>query len=111
MEIGQLSDQATAAFDEIVRQDRITIDMSVSTGPVLLPAYVEDCRMKLWDNVFYSYFRGNEAFQKGHEFRELKGSDLIVRRVLYRFALFTSHSVCEHNNVIYIRVVLLLSIA
>ena len=102
MEIGQLSDQATAAFDEIVRQDRIIIDMSVPGDPMSLPAYVEDCRMKLWDNVFYSYFRGNEAFQKGHEFRDLKGADLIVRRLLYRYASFTSHFVCASDSGLYI---------
>ena len=66
-------------------QDRLPIDMGVAGEPKLLPAYIEDCRMKLWEQAFYTYFRGQESFKKGDEFGSFSGSDLVVRRVLFRF--------------------------
>jgi hypothetical protein len=43
--------------------------------------------MKLWDNVFPSFFRGQEAFNKTLEFVGFNGTDLVVRRVLFRYVL------------------------
>jgi hypothetical protein len=68
-----------------MRQDRIPINMSVASEPMLLPAYIEDCRMKLWDNAFSTYFRGQDSFKKRDEFVGFNGTDLVVRRVLFRY--------------------------
>lgn len=43
----QISDQAQIKFEEIVRNDRIVVDMGVTSEPMSLTAYVEDCRIKL----------------------------------------------------------------
>ena len=68
-----------------MRQDRLPINMGVSSEPVLLSAYIEDCRMKLWDHAFITYFRGHDSFKKGDDFIGFKESDLVVRRVLFRY--------------------------
>ena len=39
----QISEQANMIFDETMRQDRLPINMSVPSEPLLLPAYIEDC--------------------------------------------------------------------
>jgi hypothetical protein len=49
-----------------------------------LAAYIEDFRMKLWDYAFPTFFGGQEAFNKTHEFEGFNGTDLIVRRVIFR---------------------------
>lgn len=43
----QVSEQAIILFDDILRQDRIQIDMNSPLEPLSLPAYIEVCRMKL----------------------------------------------------------------
>lgn len=80
----QLLEQACFEFEEIVEQHRIPIDMDVPTEPMTLVDYVKDCRMKLWDNAFSSYFKGAEAFQKHHKFQAVKGTELVVRRLIFR---------------------------
>jgi len=80
----QITEEATSSWDEIMRQDKIPVDMSVAVEPLSLPAYIEDCRMKLWDKAFLTYFRGNDGFKKLDDFAGFKGSDQIVRRVLFR---------------------------
>jgi hypothetical protein len=59
--------------------------MNVASKPILLPAYIEDCRMKLWDHAFNTYFRGPDSFKKDDDFVGFNGSDLVVRRVLFRY--------------------------
>ena len=80
----QISDQASIIYEETVRQDRLDINFDLSSEPLSLVAYIEDCRMKLWDNAFPSFFRGKDVFNKTHEFESFSGSELIVRRVLFR---------------------------
>ena len=60
----QISEQSTIIFDETMRQDRLPINMNLASEPMLLPAYIEDCRMKLWDHAFNTYFRGSDSFKK-----------------------------------------------
>ena len=81
----QITEQACTVFDEIMRQDRIQIDMTVTEDPLSLPAYIEDCRMKLWEHAFSSYFRGQDCFKKSDDFVGFKGTELVVRRVLFRY--------------------------
>ena len=68
-----------------MRQDRLPINMSVPIEPLSLTAYVEDCRMKLWDHAFNTFFRGQSSFKKGDDFVVFNGSELVVRRVLFRY--------------------------
>ena len=81
----QITEQACNLFDEIMRQDRVVIDMAVALEPLSLTSYIEDCRMKLWEHAFSSYFRGHECFKKNDDFVGFKGTDLLVRRVLFRY--------------------------
>jgi hypothetical protein len=81
----QISDQASIIYEETVRQDRLVINFELPTEPLSLVAYIEDCRMKLWDNAFPTFFRGQDAFNKTHDFEGFNGTDLIVRRVLFRY--------------------------
>jgi hypothetical protein len=45
-------------------QDRLPINMSVASEPLLLLAYIKDCRMKLWEQTFYTYFKGHDSLKK-----------------------------------------------
>lgn len=84
----QISEQASSTFEEIMRQDRIPIDMGSPLEPMSLSEYIEDCRMKLWDHAFLSTFKGHDCFKKSDDFLGFKGADLVVRRVLFRFENF-----------------------
>ena len=79
----QISDQACVIFDDTLRQDRLAINFEISSEPLTLAAYIEECIMKLWDNAFPT-FRGQEAFNKTVEFGGFAETDLVVRRVLFR---------------------------
>ena len=74
-------------FEDIVQQDRIPIDMSVSSEPLALAAYIEECKIALWDHAFVSVFHGHDCFKKIDDFQGYKGTDLVVRRVLFRCLL------------------------
>ena len=80
----QISEQASIIFEDTVRQDRLAINFDIPSEPLTLVAYIEDCRMKLWDNAFPTFFRGHEAFNKTLEFVGFNGTDLVVRRILFR---------------------------
>lgn len=82
--LAQISEQASAIFEEIMRQDRLPIDMSSPLEPMSLTDYIEDCRMKLWEHAFNSTFKGHDCFKKTDDFLGFKGADLAVRRVLFR---------------------------
>ena len=102
----QTSEQASIIFDETLRQDRIPINMSVASDPMLLPAYIEDCRMKIWDHAFSTYFRGHDSFKKGDDFVGFNGSDLVVRRVLFRCVsnlevFFINFITCFSSNYVF----------
>ena len=72
-----------------MRQDRLAINFDIPSEPLTLAAYIEDCRMKLWDNAFLTFFRGQEAFNKTLDFAGFHGTDLLVRRVLFRCVLLS----------------------
>jgi hypothetical protein len=74
-------------FEDIVQQDRIPIDMSVSSEPLTLAAYIEECRIALWDHAFVSVFRGHDCFKKTDDFQGYKGADLVVGKVLFKCLL------------------------
>ena len=86
--------EAAASLDDILRQDRIRINMTVPTEPMSLKAYVEDCRMKVFEHAFLSHFRGSDAFNKTNDFKEYKGSELLVRRTVFRY--FPYHVIAGH---------------
>lgn len=97
----QIAEQASITFDDILRQDRIPIDMESPLEPMTLSAYIEDCRMKLWDHAFASIFRGRDAFKKSDDFVSFKGTDLVVRRVLFRYlcsCLFPSCDFFDYSD-------------
>lgn len=80
----QISEQASISFEDIMRQDRLPIDMESPLEPMTLAAYIEDCRMKLWDHAFNSHFRGHDCLKKSEDFVGFKGAELVVRRVIFR---------------------------
>ena len=85
--VPQISEQASIIFDDTLRQDRLPINFDIPSEPLTLAAYIEDYRMKLWDNAFPTFFRGQEAFNKTLEFVGFTGIDLIVQRLLFRGVL------------------------
>ena len=60
----QISDQVSIIYEETLREDRLVIDFELRSEPLSLVAYIEDCRMKLWDNAFPTFFRGHDALNK-----------------------------------------------
>jgi hypothetical protein len=80
----QISVHVSIIFEDTLRQDKLVINFDIPSDPLTLAAYIEDCRMKLWDNAFPTFFRGQETFNKTLEFVGFNGTDLIVRRVLFR---------------------------
>ena len=76
-------------YDDMMRQDRIVVDMTVASEPMSLSEYIEDYRMKLWDNAFSTLFRGHECFKKDQEFQNYKGVDLVLRRVIFRYIILS----------------------
>ncbi len=77
------------SFEDIVRADSIRISMDSPLEPLSLIEFIEEWRIRLWDHAFLSYFKGHDHFKKSEDFSLFKGSDLAVKRVIFR---------CDRNN-------------
>ncbi|KAG0571575.1 hypothetical protein KC19_VG023500 [Ceratodon purpureus] len=92
-------------YDEMIRKDRIVVNMTVAFEPMSLSDYIEDCRMKFWDTASSSLFRGHECFKKTDEFSKYKGADLVVRRVTFRYfkyKLLAKQAIAKENLPIFL---------
>jgi hypothetical protein len=67
-----------------VAKDGIVLNMGGLDGPDSLPAYLEKWRMQLWDLAFSTIFKGVTPFKKSDVFVDYRGSNLLVKRVVYR---------------------------
>jgi len=81
----QLEEAALEMFENITQRDSIPIDMNVPGEPQTLEEYIESWRMKLWDKAFTRVFKGADAFKKFDSFASLKGSNLTVKRLIYKY--------------------------
>ncbi len=72
-------------FEAVVKQDNIKIDRKVPLQPETLEEYIEGWRKKNWDQGFHLYLKGGNYFKKGDSFTNSEGSNLVVRKVLYRY--------------------------
>jgi hypothetical protein len=75
-------------YDIIIHKDNITVKMNVATEPRTISEFVESWRIKLWDKAFLNNFKGTDHFKKSDSFKDFKGSDLVVKRVVYRYISF-----------------------
>jgi hypothetical protein len=66
-----------------VAKDGIVLNMGGLDGPDSLPAYLEKWRMQLWDLAFSTNFKGVTPFKKSDVFVDYRGSNLLVKRVVY----------------------------
>jgi hypothetical protein len=82
--IFQLIDVAVDSFNTIVAKDGIVLNLGGLDGPDTLPAYLEKWRMQLWDLAFSSIFKGINPFKKSDVFVDYRGSNLLMRKVIYR---------------------------
>jgi hypothetical protein len=67
-----------------VAKDGIFLNMDGLDGPDSLPAYLEKWRMQFWDLAFSTIFKGVSPFKKSDVFVDYRGSNLLVKRVVYR---------------------------
>ena len=72
-------------FETIVHKDNVPLNMDVPAEPRTLSQFIESWRVKLWDKAFVNVFKGVEAFKKSIAFKDFKGTDLVVKRVVYRY--------------------------
>jgi len=84
----QIRDAAVEMFESIIHEDNIQINMEVADEPQSLPDYIDEWRMKIWENGFLGVFKGADAFKKSNSFRDFKGSTLVVKRTIFRYNSF-----------------------
>jgi hypothetical protein len=82
--IFQLIDATVDSFNTIVAKDGIVLNLGGLDGPDILPAYLEKWCMQLWNLAFSSIFKGVSPFKKSDVFVDYRGSNLLVRRVIYK---------------------------
>jgi hypothetical protein len=68
-----------------VLADNVPIDYIVPVEPLSLLSYIETWRVRIFDHAFLHYYRGADPFTKAKEFSEYKGTDLVVKRVIFRY--------------------------
>jgi hypothetical protein len=71
--IFQLIDAVVDSFNTIVAKDEIVLNLGELDGPDIL-----------WDLAFSSIFKEVTPFKKSDVFVDYRGSNLLVRRVIYR---------------------------
>ncbi len=81
----QIEDLAVELYENIIHKDNITVNMDVPTEPKTIAQFIESWRVKLWDKAFQMVFKGTDHFKKSDSFKDFKGSELVVKRVVYRY--------------------------
>jgi hypothetical protein len=81
----QIEEIVVKEFDNIVLADNIPIDYSVLAEPVSLLSYIETWRVRVFDHAFLHYYKGADPFTKAKVFSEYRGTDLVVKRVIFRY--------------------------
>ena len=82
--LSQIEELGLEMFDDIVKKDELPL--SVDSQYDSFPDYLESWRILLWDKAFLGSFKGqSEGFKKGDDFRKRKGSDLVVKRSIFRY--------------------------
>ncbi len=71
-------------FDNVIKKDNININMAAPLEPETLPKYIEGWRRKIWKQGFGHVLKGANAFKKSDYFMSYDGSDLVVKRVIFR---------------------------
>jgi hypothetical protein len=67
-----------------VAKDGIVLNMGGLDGPDSLLAYLEKWHIQLWDLAFSTIFKGVSPFKKSDVFVDYCGSNLLVKRVVYK---------------------------
>ena len=75
-------------FENIVHKDNVPFNMDVPTEPKSISQFIDSWRVKLWDKGFPTVFKGTDHFKKSDSFKDFKGSDLVVKCVVYRYYSF-----------------------
>ena len=53
-----------------------------------LQEYLEKWRICLWDRAFFSYFSGSDIYGKGTWWKDVKGSENTVKRLIFRYVIY-----------------------
>jgi len=83
---------AVEYYDNVVQKDNLQVNMNTPLEPELLTEYVEGWRRKIWDQGFGPILKGASAFKKFDSFATYEGSDLAVKRILFRYVLNSDHN-------------------
>jgi len=81
----QIEEAAMEYFDNVVQKDNLQVNMKIPHEPKLLLEYVEGWRRKIWDQGFGPILKGANVFKKSDSFTTYEGSDLVVKRILFRY--------------------------
>jgi hypothetical protein len=85
----QLEDCADVMYSKTVAEDGLEISTPGDSKPRTVVEYVQAWRNQIWDYGFIGWFRGKEAYSKTRAFQDHRGTDLAVKRVIYRYVLYS----------------------
>jgi len=70
--------------------------MEVDQEFELLIDYIKGWWIKLWDHAYIRVFKGVDAFKKLDLFKDFKGSNFVVKKILYWYGDFnlSLYSLC-----------------
>jgi len=81
----QLEDGAVAMYSKTIDEDGLEISTLGDVMPRTVAEYVKAWRNQIWDYGFAGWFRGKDSYSKTKAFEEHRGTDLAVKRVIYRY--------------------------
>jgi len=81
----QIEEAAVEYFDNIVKKDNLQVNIANPLEPEFLAEYIEGWRRKIWNQAFGPVLKGMNAFKKSDSFTNYDGSELVVKRVLFRY--------------------------
>ena len=65
-----------------------------------LPDYIEKWRICLWDKAFIGHFTGADIYGKGTWWKDVKGADNIVKRLIFWYVNWHLLIFILHNGII-----------
>jgi hypothetical protein len=82
----QLEEGVVDLFSKIVKDDGLAIDLDVAQKPRSISLYIQAWHNQLWEQGFMGFFKGKESYTKTKAFVDQRLTDLVVKRVVYRYA-------------------------
>jgi hypothetical protein len=81
----QLEDGAVDLFLKTIKEDCLEISTKGIQKHRTVDEYVQTWHNEIWEYAYTGWFKGKDVYTKTKAFKDHRNTDLVVKRVIYKF--------------------------